>query len=409
MNKNEGVIKTVMTVLITSAVVFVMTSSYYINNIASRQEISNESNPTNGVLDFIKKYEYDGNFNKLKAVLNLIDKDFLFKDYDLEELEDGAIRGMLDALNDPYTSYFNKSETDSFLTQTEGEYVGVGMYITYGTDMEWPMVLSPIKGSPAEEAGVKPGDYIYSISGDTITEDASLEEVASRLKGKEGTRVSVTLVRIDENKKQEKYTVELERRKIELSSFEYEVKEGNTGYIKFTSFDQDADVLFEKAYNELVNEKKVSGLIIDLRDNPGGYLDKVVKIADSLVPSGIITYTVDKNETKKIEYSDSKQTSVPIVVLINENSASASEILASAIKDHKVGKIVGKTSYGKGLVQEFSGLGDGTYVKVTIAEYFSPNGTKINKIGVIPDIEVGDDVKTEVDEQLEKALEVIAH
>ena len=389
MKNNEGFIKTAMTVLATAAVVFVATSSYYINNVVNGQSREKNSTLGNSKNNLIT-YNYSGDFDKLKKVLALINRDFLFEDYDMEKLEEGAIKGMLNSLDDPYTSYFNASETQSFLTETEGEYEGVGMYITFGTDIEWPMVLAPIKGSPAAEAGVKAGDYIYSISGEEIKSDTTLEEVATRLKGTSGTKVSVAFVRYDENKKQEKYTVELERRKIELSPFEYEVKDGNIGYIKFTSFDEDADVQFSKAYNELVNDKKVQGIIIDLRDNPGGLLDKVKKIADSLVPAGIITYTVDKNGNRKVEYSDKNQTSVPLVVLINENSASASEILSAAIKDHGVGKIVGKTSYGKGLVQEFVSLGDGTYVKVTIAEYFSPNGTKINKIGVVPDIEIDD-------------------
>lgn len=404
MKNNEGFIKTAITVLVTAAVVFVVTSSYYINNVTTN---SGNLSGNNVQATNITTYNYTGNFEKLKKVLSLVDRDFLFEGYDMEKLEEGAIKGMLNALDDPYTSYFNKSETESFLTETEGEYEGVGMYITFGTDIKWPMVLAPIKGSPAAEAGVKAGDYIYSISGDEVTTDTTLEEVAKKLKGVAGSKVSVTFIRYDENKKQEKYTVELERRKIELSPFEYEVKEGNIGYIKFTSFDEDADIQFNKAYKELVNEKKVQGIIIDLRDNPGGLLDKVLQIANSLVPKGIITYTVDKDGKRDVKYSDDTQTSVPIVVLINENSASASEILSAAIQDHKVGKIVGKTSYGKGLVQKLIGLGDGTYVKLTIAEYFSPNGKKINKVGVIPDIEVEDDSSTEIDEQLEKALEVM--
>lgn len=391
--KNNGFIKTAMTVIATAAIVFVATSSYYINNVAmGKDKIS---------------YEYDGDFTKLKNVLNLINKDFLFDDYTMEQLEDGAIRGMLDSLDDPYTSYFDADETESFLIETEGEYEGVGMYITFGTDIEWPMVLSPLKGSPAEEAGVKAGDYIYEINGAKIDSEATLEEVAHLLKGESGTKVSVTFIRYNEEKKQEKYTVELERRKIEVSPFEYEVKDGNVGYMKFTSFDEDADTQFKKAYKELVNDKKVKGLIIDIRDNPGGLLTTALKIADTLVPNGIITYTVDKNGNKEIEYSDSNCSEVPIVILINENSASASEILAAAVKDYGVGKIVGKTSYGKGLVQEFASLGDGTYVKLTIAEYFSPNGTKINKVGVVPDVEVDDNADTPEDEQLDKALEVI--
>ena len=391
--KNNGFIKTAMTVVATAAIVFVATSSYYINNVAmGKDKIS---------------YEYDGNFTKLKNVLSLINKDFLFDDYTMEQLEDGAIRGMLDSLDDPYTSYFDADETESFLIETEGEYEGVGMYITFGTDIEWPMVLSPLKGSPAEEAGVKAGDYIYEIDGVEIDSEATLEEVAHLLKGESGTKVSVTFIRYDEEKKQEKYTVELERRKIEVSPFEYEAKDDNIGYIKFTSFDENVDTQFKKAYKELVNDKKVKGLIIDIRDNPGGLLTAALKIADTLVPNGIITYTVDKNGNKEVEYSDSNCSKVPVVILINENSASASEILAAAVKDHGVGKIVGKTSYGKGLVQEFVSLGDGTYVKLTIAEYFSPNGTKINKVGVVPDVEIDDNADTPEDEQLNKALEVI--
>lgn len=391
--KKDGFIKTAVTMIATAVVVFVATSSYYINNVAIGKNNT--------------EYEYDGDFSKLKNVLALVKRDFLFEDYTMEDLENGAIRGMLDALEDPYTSYFDAEETEEFLIETEGEYEGVGMYITFGTDIEWPMVLNPIKGSPAYEAGVKAGDYIYSVDGEDLTNATTLEEVSSKLKGKAGTKVSVTFVRYDENNKQEKYTVELERRKIEITTFDYEVKDGNIGYMKFTSFDEDADVNFKKAYKELVQNKKVEGLIIDIRDNPGGLLKTVLKIADILVPNGIITYTVDKNGQKEVEYSDSNHCNIPVVVLVNENSASASEILAAAVKDHGIGKIVGETSYGKGLVQEFASLGDGTYVKLTISEYFSPNGTKINKIGVVPDVEVQDDEKTVEDEQLNKALEVI--
>lgn len=393
MKSNEGIVRIVMTALVTAAVVFVATSSYYIDNVAmGKTEV---------------KYEASGEFKKLYKVLNLVERDFLFDEYTMEDLEEGAIRGMLDALDDPYTSYFDVEETESFLIETEGEYEGVGMYITYGTDIEWPMVLSPLKNSPAEEAGVKTGDYIYSIDGIDITAEMPLEEVSHLLKGKAGTKVDVTFVRYDDDNKQEKYTVELERRKIEIAPFEIDVKEGNIGYICFSSFDEDTDKKFISAYKDLVENRNVKGIIIDLRNNPGGLLNVATNIADYLVPSGIITYTVDKNGNKQVEYSDANKTSVPLVVLINENSASASEILSGAIKDYEIGKIVGKTSYGKGLVQEFVSLKDGTYVKLTIAEYFSPNGNKINKIGVVPNYEIDDDANTENDEQLEKAIEVM--
>lgn len=395
---NNNSVKMFLTVLVTASIVFVLTSSYYINNVVS----GNQNTPIANTV-----YSYSGDFTKLKKVLSLVDRDFLFTGYDKEELEEGAIKGMLSALEDPYTSYFTKNETEEFLLETQGSYDGVGMYVTYGTEYDWPMVLATIKGSPASEAGIKPGDYIFTVSGEDINGSTSLEEVASRLKGTPGTVVSVTFVRIHEDKRQEKYTVELERKKIELNVFEYEVKDDNIGYIKISSFDDEVDSNFEKAYKELVEDKKVSGLIIDLRDNPGGVFDEVKNIANMLVPEGIITYTVDKNGQKSVAYADERKSSVPIVVLINNSSASASEILAAAIKDRNVGKVVGKTSYGKGLVQEFVNLRDGTYAKITIAEYFSPNGTKINKVGVVPDVEVDDDINTENDEQLEKAIEVL--
>lgn len=395
---NNNSMKMILTVFVTAAIVFVLTSSYYINNVVRE----NQNTPIANI-----SYNYSGDFDKLKKVLSLVDRDFLYSGYDMEKLEEGAIKGMLSALDDPYTSYFTKTETENFLLETQGSYDGVGMYVTYGTAYDWPMVLAPIKGSPAAEAGVKPGDYIYSISGEEVSKDTSLEEVASKLKGISGTTVSVTLVRFDENEKQEKYTVELERRKIELSTFDYEVKDGDIGYINISSFDENVDVKFEDAYDDLTKNQNVKGIIIDVRDNPGGVFDKVKNIANMLVPEGIITYTVDKNGKKNVAYSDESKSSVPLAVLINQNSASASEILASAIKDRNVGKVIGKTSYGKGLVQEFLNLHDGTYVKITIAEYFSPNGTKIDKVGVIPDIDVEDDENTEIDEQLEKALEVL--
>lgn len=387
------IVKSVINVIIASAVVFSLTSSYYINNYT--------------VVDTKKNTVETDNFTKLKKVLGIVEEDFLFEDYKMEKLEEGAISGMLKALDDPYTSYFTKEQTESFLIQTEGEYVGVGMYITYGKDIKWPMVLTPIKNSPASEGGILPGDFIYKINDEQIASDTTLEEVSHLLKGPEETTVKVTFIRYDENKNEEEFERIFTRRKIEISPIECEIKDGNIGYIKFVTFDEGVDAKFLKAYNKLVNEDKVKGIIIDLRDNSGGLLDTAINIADRLVPSGIITYTVDKHGKKDVEKSDDRKTDVPLVVLINENSASASEVLSGCLKDHGVAKIVGKNSFGKGLVQEFKSLKDGTYIKMTIAEYFSPNGTKINKVGIAPDYEVDNDEKSKEDAQLNKALEVI--
>lgn len=347
---------------------------------------------------------YSGEFEKLKKVMGVIEDDYL-KEYDVKKLEEGAIRGLLDALEDPYTSYFDANETEEFFAETEGDYEGVGMYITIDTKKDTVMVLSPIKGSPAEEAGVLPGDYIVKVNEESMV-GVTLEEVAAKLKGISGSTVDVVFERYNTSGDKEVIEKTMQRRKVELTAFEYEVLEGNIGYVTFASFDENVTEKFNEAYKDLTKKQRIKGLILDLRDNPGGLLDVAVDVSDKLLPTGKIVYTVDKNGREDVKYSDSKGIDVPIVVLVNENSASASEIMAAAIKDYG-GTIVGKTSYGKGLVQEFKSLRDGTYVKVTISEYYSPNGNKINEIGVIPHVEVEDDKETEDDEQLQKAIEEI--
>lgn len=386
-------IETVCWMLLTALVVYVIMSYHY-------TKITLESE------DNYNYYSTSGDdFKKLKRVLKILEEDYLFE-YDMETLEEGAISGMLSALDEPYTSYFNLKQTEEFLTETEGEYEGVGMYLTIDTTKNMPMVLLPIKNSPAEEANIKTGDYILEIDGEDVS-TASLEEVAGRVKGKNGTKVTVKFMRINSDDTVEQFEKELTRRKIDLYPFTSRILENNIGYVAFESFDEKVGEQFKTALNEMMNKNKIKGLIVDLRDNPGGLLTTASEIADELLPTGVITYTVDKNGKKEYIYSDSKHIDIPIVVIVNENSASASEITAAAIKDSENGKVVGTTSYGKGLVQEFKSLRDGTYIKVTISEYFSPKGTKINKIGVEPDYEVEDNPDTDEDEQLEKAIEVI--
>ena len=393
-NKRGFSIDTILWMIITALVVYIV-MSYHYTKIRLQSE--------NYWLDY---YTTSGdNFKKLDNILKILQQDYLF-DYDTEKLEEGAIKGMLSALDEPYTSYFNEEQTKEFLTETEGEYEGVGMYLTIDTSKNLTMVILPIKGSPAEEAGVLTGDYIIEIDGEDVT-GASLEEVAGRVKGKDGTSVKIKFSRANEDGTTEKYEKTLTRRKIDLYPFQYKVLENNIGYVAFESFDEKVAGQFKTALNELVNQKHIKGLIIDLRNNPGGLLTAASEIVDELLPTGVITYTVDKKGNKEYIYSDSRCVDMPIVVIVNENSASASEITAAAIKDADNGVVVGTTSYGKGLVQEFKSLKDGTYVKVTISEYFSPKGNKINKIGVSPDYEIEDDPTTEADEQLDKAVEVM--
>ena len=383
--------ETILWMIITAATVFVVTSFQHTKmTLGNDQYVASEAK-----------------FQKLEKVLKVLEDEFLFE-YDETELEEAAIRGMLDGLEEPYTSYFNLDETEEFLTETEGEYEGVGMYLAVDTVKNLPIVLLPIKNSPAEEAGILPGDYILEIDGKDVTA-ASLEEVASSVKGKANSTVTVKFRRYSSETEYTEFEKTLTRRKVELYPFEYEVMNDNIAYIKFESFDEKAVDNFEKALKEMSKTNEIKGLIIDVINNPGGLLTTAGEIIDSLLSTGVITYTVDKKGEKEYMYSDSKSLNLPIVVITNENSASASEIMAAAIQDSENGCTVGTTTYGKGLVQKFKSLGDGTYIKLTIAEYFSPKGNKINEIGVIPNYEVLDNTETEADEQLEKALEVIAN
>ncbi len=384
---------TILWMIITALLVYVVVSYSYAKDALENDEYYSK-------LYALKSYS--GEFEKLKKVMGVIERDYL-KSYDMQKLEEGAIRGLLEALGDPYTSYFDKEETTSFLMETEGDYEGVGMYISLDTKKDTVIVLSPIKGSPAEEAGVLPGDYITEINGVSVV-GVTLEEVATRLKGISGSTVDVQFVRYNASGDEEVINKTLPRRKVELTAFEAKMLEGDIAYVSFASFDENVTEKFNEVYKNLLKNKKAKGLILDLRNNPGGLLSVAVDVADAILPTGKIVYTVDKNGKEEIEYSDSKCIDIPIVVLVNENSASASEIMAAAIKDYG-GTIVGTTTYGKGLVQEFKSLRDGTYIKVTISEYFSPKGNKINEIGVVPNVVVEQNEETEEDEQLQKAIE----
>lgn len=387
-------VETIIWMIITAIIVFLVTSYQYTKMTLENKEIFNVN------------YTYSGDgFKKLEKVYSIIEKDYLY-DYDIEKLEEGAINGMLEALDEPYTSYFNESDTESFLTETEGEYEGIGVYISFDTSKDLVIVLTPIKNSPAFNAGVLPGDYITEINGESV-KGASIEEVAAVMKGKKGSTVKIKFLRYTSETEYEEFEKEIQRASVDLSAFGYDVLEENIGYISFESFDEKVYDQFKKAYREMVNEKKIKGLIIDLRDNGGGLLTTATDVIDELLPEGVITYTVDKKGKKEYLYSDSRATKLPLVVLVNENSASASEIMAAAIKDSDNGVVVGTTTFGKGLVQEFKSLRDGTYVKVTISEYFSPKGNKINEIGVEPNYIVEQDKETSEDEQLQKAIDVM--
>jgi carboxyl-terminal processing protease len=346
---------------------------------------------------------------KLQEIKTMIDRYYL-DDVDDDELEAYTYKGLVAGLGDPYSAYYTKEEYDQVEESNEGVFSGIGAVLQQDADTGAVKVVRTIKGGPAEEAGIKSDDILYKIEGEEISSDEDLNSIVSKVKGKEGTTVNLTFLR--DNKEMD-YT--LKRKQIESPTVEYEMLDQSIGYIQITEFDEITVSQFEAAMTALQN-KGMQKLVIDLRDNPGGLLTSVVKIADMILPKGMIVYTEDKNG-KKEEYKATSEECFdhPIAVLINENSASASEILAGAIQDYKAGTLVGTTSYGKGIVQNIMKLSDGSALKLTIANYYTPNGRNIHKKGIEPDVEVelkeslkdkSEISKTE-DNQLQKAVKVL--
>ena len=283
------------------------------------------------------------NYTKLDKVKAIIDKSYL-NEYDDEKLMDATIAGMLEGLDDPYAAYYNESAFESFYTKTEGEYEGIGIYVAYDSEKKMPIIITPIINSPAAEAGIMMGDYIEYVD-DLISTQVTYDELVDAIKGKVGTKVKIGLLRFNEDKDYEEIELEIERKKIDVNPIIESVYEDNIGYIKLTSFDGVAYEDFKRKYENLINEKNVKGLIIDLRNNPGGVLEICAKITDLLIPKGKIVYTLDKSGKEEALFSDETQIEIPLVILVNEGSASASEVLTGAVKDYGVGKIVCTKTY----------------------------------------------------------------
>ncbi len=353
-------------------------------------------------------------FNETRSILQ---KSF-YEDIDTNKLVEGAISGMASSLKDPYTVYYDKEQMKMFTDMqrnTEDEYVGVGLPIMLDKN-GIITVLEPFDGSPAKEAGIKQGDKILKIDGKDITGIKDDTLVANMIKGQENTETVLTILRQSENAT---FDVRVARRKIKaILNIRSEMLEHNIAYIRLKMFDENISKNFISQLNKLVDEGAKS-LIIDVRDNPGGLYDEVVALADRILPEGVIVYTENRQGKKVEKKSDSTQLDMPIVVLTNGNSASASEILAGALKDFKKGTLIGTKTFGKGLVQTTYGFNDGTGLKVTIARYFTPSGVCIHGQGIQPDIEVklpdkykdtsSSAIPREDDLQLQKAIEVLSN
>ena len=348
----------------------------------------------------------DDSVEQKLAILEKTIQKYFWQDVSEESLEDGLYKGLLESLDDPYSEYYTKEELLELQADTEGIYYGIGAYISEDVEAGYVQISGIMKGSPAEESDLMQDDYIYKVDGEDMQGKES-SYVVSKIKGEEGTFVTITVIREGDA---QPLDIKVERRRIESPTVEYEMLDNDMAYIQILEFDLVTSGQFEKAYSQ-AKEDGMKGLIIDLRSNPGGNLSTVCDIARMILPKGLIVYTEDKYG-KREEYTcnGENKIEVPLVVLTNGYSASASEILAGAVKDYGIGKLVGTTTFGKGIVQKVIDLTDGSAIKLTVSSYFTPSGKNIHGIGIEPDVEVEFDAdlyQAGTDNQLEKAKEVL--
>jgi carboxyl-terminal processing protease len=347
--------------------------------------------------------------SKVNRIDELIDRYFYFEEnVDEEDMKTAIYDGILASLDDRYSVYYTPEELEQMFTESDGRYYGIGSYVTIDETSNLPMLSGVFEDSPAQKAGLRDGDLISEVDGAT-TQGLSLTEVVTLIKGPIDTDVVLTIIREGES---DYLHITVTRGSVETPTVKHRMLDNNIGYLQITEFDDVTLSQFENAYDDL-KKSGMKGLIIDLRSNPGGNLDTVVGICDDILPAGIITYTVDKYGNRE-EYAchGTDPIDIPLAVLVNEYSASASELMTGAIRDYKVGVVVGKNTFGKGIVQQIYTLSDGSGIKLTTSRYYTPNGECIHEVGIAPDIEVELDTdlyyaEESVDTQLNAAVEYI--
>lgn len=400
--KKYRIYRVIMLVILVVFITFMITSigfyQYFVKGKSLNKYLtlmtSNESKDISQTIDTYK---------------SLIDKYFL-GDVDESKLKEGAIKGYIEGLNDPYTEYISKEDMDSYLEDTKGNFVGIGIYMVKDEKTNKIKVLSPIKNSPAEKAGIQPGDLILTVDGVEYSGD-DLTVISTKIKGEKDTSVKLQIQRNNE-----KMDFEIKRENIIVNPVEGEVLDNNIGYIEFSSFDENTSEQFKSEFEKL-KDKGINSLIIDLRNNGGGIVDEALKIADYIADKdSVLLYEVDKNDKETVKKSENEPIiNMPIVILTNGNTASSSEILAGALKDLGKAKTVGTKTYGKGIIQQILTLPDGSGLKITTEKYLTPNKTAIHKVGISPDeeVELPSDidnvlnVEKEKDTQLQKAIELL--
>ena len=402
--KSQRIYKTIMLVVLTVFITFIITSLFmykYIENNTLYGLIKQNQVALSTSLGDIDSY--------LKKIKSAMTNYYLWNDkIDDQALKDGAVEGYVAALGDEYTQYIPSSEMESYTEEITGSFYGIGIYMIADDESGRIVVYDPIPGTPAEKAGIKRGDKIIRVDGKEYT-SKELSDISKYIKGEEGTKVNLVIERDGQE-----LSFDIERAKINTNPITTEILKENIGYIKIPSFDTDVAKNFKQKYQEL-QEKGARSLIIDLRNNGGGIVDEATEIADYILDKGsTIISTVDNKGNKKVTTSENEPIiNTKIIILVNENTASASEILACSLKDNNKATVIGTKTYGKGIIQTLFSLSDGSGLKITTAEYYTPNGETIHNVGVTPNIEVKipDDVKNpyalsnEEDSQLYKAIE----
>lgn len=380
-----------------------------LNDMKVKDKANAEEGSSGGknVSELLEEDEVQAKISEINSYI----ENYYYFDIDPDYQEESIYDGIMNGLDDPYSVYYTKEEYEDLLEDNSGEYFGVGAVVTQDQTMK-VTVVRPIKGSPAEAAGIKADDVIVEVDGTEIT-DQELSLVVEMIRGEKGTTAHIKVYRPSED---DYFEFDIQRAEVENVSVDYRMLDNNIGYISVTQFYQNTPKEYKEAVEDL-EKQGVKGLIVDLRDNPGGLLNAVVEMCAYTLPGGNIVTTKDKNGRIVSAYDDEDEHSIelPMVVLTNGNSASASEIFAGAMKDTDTAVLVGTTTFGKGIVQSILPLSDGTAIKITVAKYFTPGGNDIHEIGIEPDYEVELEDRTnavnldyEDDLQLQKAEEVIA-
>ena len=404
--KRQRIYKIIMLMVLTAFIASILTALYIVKLEENNSLTSNNS----GATSILSGLTNESNLTKsLKSIEKLVKSKYLnVSDIDETNTIDGAIAGYINALGDEYTEYIPADKMKEYTESVMGNFVGIGIYMVKNTEKDLVQVLSPIRESPAEKVGIKAGDLITKVDGVSYTAD-QMTEMANTIKGEEGSKVTLEILRGEET-----LTFEVIREKVNTNPVYSEKLENDIGYLEISSFDEGVAEDFKAKYLTL-KEQGIKGLVIDLRDNGGGLVDEALKIVDYIVPKNQTTLiTVDKDGKEEVTKSkEDKLIEEPVVVLVNASSASASEIMAGALKDLGAAQIVGTKTYGKGVIQQLLTLSNGAGLKITVEEYYTPNKAKINKVGIIPDYEVL--LETSItreptdanDTQLNKAKEIL--